>query len=712
MQALLSGHINNVSVVRFFPSDIQGTQVILSGSVDQTIRIWRSNVESPVGFTSEATLHGHTGSINSLAVLAQSHVVASGASDATIKIWSLHITENRVHSDLLQTIRIQPRFFPLTLALDCLGQTGALVLAVAGTKDIIQLYVNGQDQNLSTFTLQATLTGHEGWIRSLDFAHEHKDGGDDLILASASQDKYIRLWRVRQAQDISLAIHSAAGTSVKALSNKAHRLKILNTSYSVTFEALLLAHEDWVYTASWKQNGDHLQLLSASADNSLAIWESDLSSGVWVCATRLGEISAQKGSTTATGSTGGFWIGLWSPDGTSVASLGRTGSWRLWNHDRENDRWVQGLGISGHVKNVKGIAWAKDGTYLLSTSSDQTTRLHSEWKRGTSRSWHEFARPQIHGYDLNCIDSFGQSQFISGADEKLLRVFDEPRAIAEMLEKLCGIRNVCYEEMAVAANMPVLGLSNKAVETMDDDLDANEEIENDDTDAPDPASVVRKANFNCDRPPVEDQLARHTLWPEREKLYGHGYEISVVAANHSGSMIATACKATSIEHAVIRLYETQHWREIKPSLTAHTLTVTCLRFSDDDEYLLSVGRDRQWAVFERRSDGEDTYGLKASNPKSHSRMILGAAWAPLFTRGTFATAGRDKCVKVWKLLNEGFRCGNPILASSSVTSVDFLPAGLVDLLWLAVGTETGAVFLFRLDPITLETQALHAVDQR
>ena len=713
MHALLSGHTDQVNAVRFFRSTRHDTQAILSGSTDHTLRVWRFNPNSPVNFTSEATLHGHTSSVNSLAVLRGCHVIASGAADATIKVWSLHIAEGHVDSELVQTIQIQPRFFPLALALSFIGQGGALVLAAAGTKNVIHIYTTTEDKNVTDFTPQATLTGHEGWIRSLDFAYDCKNEDGDLILASASQDKYIRLWRVHQVRDLFPVAISMGETSSKLLSNKAHRFEIQDTTFSIKFEAVLLGHDDWIYTASWNRNGEQLRLLSASADNSLAIWESDPSSGVWVCVTRLGEISAQKGSTTATGSAGGFWIGLWSPSGTSVSSLGRTGSWRIWNHDEEDDHWMQGLGISGHVKNVKSIAWAKDGAYLLSTSSDQTTRLHSEWKRNMTRAWREFARPQIHGYDLNCIDSLGPSQFISGADEKLLRVFDEPRATAEVLEKLCGISSLLSDEVAEAADMPVLGLSNKAMALVDREPDIDDEIAVDERDTPNADFTARKTTLYGKWPPTEDHLARHTLWPEAEKLYGHGYEISAVTANHSGSLVATACKATSAEHAVIRLYETQHWRETKPSLRAHTLTVTCLRFSDDDEYLLSVGRDRQWAVFERGATDVNTYSWKASNPKGHSRMILGAAWAPRYTGRTFATAGRDKYVKVWKLLDEEFRCGTPILSSSSVTSVDFLPTMMeLDILWLAIGTETGEISLIRIDPNTLCVQALHVIDPR
>ena len=260
----------------------------------------------------------------------------------------------------------------------------------------------------------------------------------------------------------------------KSPSNKAYWAKAAGKDFSVTFEALLLGHEDWIYSARWHAHEDgKLQLLSTSADNSLAIWEADPSSGIWVSMVRLGEISREKGATTATGSTGGFWTGLWSPDGTSVACLGRTGSWRRWEYEPANDAWRPCVAISGHTKAVTGISSSKSGDYLLSTSSDQTTRLHTKWTASGANTWHEMSRPQIHGYDLNCIDSLGESQFVSGADEKLMRVFNEPKAVATLLNRLGGIGETNVDHMPDAANMPVLGLSNKAIDAVDDDQESN-----------------------------------------------------------------------------------------------------------------------------------------------------------------------------------------------------------------------------------------------
>ncbi len=55
-------------------------------------------------------------------------------------------------------------------------------------------------------------------------------------------------------------------------------------------------------------------------------------------------------------------------------------------------------------------------------------------------TWAEIGRPQIHGYDMTCVAFLGRLRFVSGADEKVVRVFDAPRGFAESLRKL-GVTN-------------------------------------------------------------------------------------------------------------------------------------------------------------------------------------------------------------------------------------------------------------------------------
>lgn len=706
--ALLVGHTDKVSVVKFYTCPSTGSNFLLTGSIDRTIRIWQQDAIDSRNYEHAYTLEGHTGSVNAIAVADGTDLVATGAADGTVRTWRINAHDG-LKCELLETIVMKPRFFPLTLSLRKLEGDGGkpLVLAVAGTTTAVHIYVAESPEGKPSFQRRAVLAGHEAWVRSLSFTLDKQSNTGDILLASASQDKYIRIWRLHrgEAQKPALIDDSdpLLGGMEPTLSNKAHEFQAAGSKFSITFEALLFGNEDWIYTTAWNPDPNRLQLLSASADNTVTIWEQDPASGIWMSAERMGEISVQKGSTTATGSAGGFWIGLWSPDGKQVVSLGRTGSWRVWNHDADADVWVQTFGISGHVRSANGVQWEPAGGYLLSTSADQTTRLHAQWLRDNKSSWHELSRPQIHGYDLNCIDTLGPSQFVSGADEKLLRVFNEPKQIAELLERLTGFQQMLGSELPDTAEIPVLGLSNKP-------QGDKAPVENEEEDA---ATSVRPVATLCtDSPPHEDQLARYTLWPEHEKLYGHGYEISAVAVSHDRGLIATACKATSIDHAVIRLYDTSDWHEIKPSLTAHSLTITDLSFSRDDRYLLSVGRDRQWAVFARSDSDPTIFTSCASNPKGHSRMILGAAWAPDTLNFVFATAGRDKSVKIWHRIEDTFPCKTTLGLTSAVTAIAFLPVPYRNTFILAAGEDNGSVSIYQLAKDSLEARHVVTVDRR
>ena len=43
-------------------------------------------------------------------------------------------------------------------------------------------------------------------------------------------------------------------------------------------------------------------------------------------------------------------------------------------------------------------------------------------------------------------------------------------------------------------------------------------------------------------PPSEEHLLQNTLWPEVQKLYGHGYEIFSLACDRQGKVLASSCK--------------------------------------------------------------------------------------------------------------------------------------------------------------------------
>ena len=102
----------------------------------------------------------------------------------------------------------------------------------------------------------------------------------------------------------------------------------------------------------------------------------------------------------------------------------------------------------------------------------------------------------------------------------------------------------------------------------------------------------------------------------------------------------------------------QNWKPLG-SLSGATLTINALEFSPDTaerDYLLAASRDRHVCVFAPSSSdaprgefGSDGWHL-LTRFKAHDREIYAACWAPCGT--LFATAGRDKKIKLWRVAGD------------------------------------------------------------
>jgi elongator complex protein 2 len=84
----------------------------------------------------------------------------------------------------------------------------------------------------------------------------------------------------------------------------------------------------------------------------------------------------------------------------------------------------------------------------LFLSHDQTTRIHGpvSTPEFAQPSWHEIARPQVHGYDVLNVVFIDSLKFASLADEKVMRIFDAPRGFVELGEKL-GVAHFAEEKV-------------------------------------------------------------------------------------------------------------------------------------------------------------------------------------------------------------------------------------------------------------------------
>ncbi|KAL5722010.1 Elongator subunit elp2 [Ranunculus cassubicifolius] len=504
------------------------------------------------------------------------------------------------------------------------GNDGSLVLAMGGLDNKVHIYCGEQT---GKFIHSCELKGHTDWIRSLDFSLPSSGEKDSLLLVSSSQDRCIRLWKIAlrssqansdmpyRIEDIGLASYIEGPIIVAG-----------SLSYQISLESLLIGHEDWVYSVQWQppsnEGNDVYQpqsILSASMDKTMMIWQPEKTTGIWMNVVTVGELSH-----CALGFYGGHW---------SSAS-----------------KW------SGHFAAVTDIAWSRSCDYLLSVSHDQTTRIFAPWKdedcNEEVHSWHEIACPQVHGHDINCvtlIQGKGNHRFVSGADEKVARVFEAPLSFLKTLGHARLKNSSVHDELqsdiqVLGANMSALGLSQKPI-YVQAPSESQQKPSNDELDTLGAIPDAVPSVFT--KPPIEEQLAFNTLWPESHKLYGHGNELFSLCCNHQGQLVASSCKAQSATAAEIWLWQVGTWKAVG-RLPAHNLTVTNMQFSYDDSFLLAVSRDRQFSLFSIKGVDEISYEL-ISRQEAHKRIIWTCSWNPCAHE--FATGSRDKSVKIWAVIN-------------------------------------------------------------
>ncbi|XP_032101199.1 elongator complex protein 2 isoform X2 [Sapajus apella] len=667
----LNGHTARVNCIQWIcKQDGSSSTELVSGGSDNQVIHWEIEDNQ---LLKAVHLQGHEGPVYVVHAVYQRRtsdpalctLIASAAADSTVRLWSKKGSE--VTS--LQTLNFG-NGFALALCLSFLPNTDVPILACGDDDCRIHLFAQQNDQ----FQKVLSLSGHEDWIRGVEWAAF----GKDLFLASCSQDCLIRIWK--------LYIKS---TSLETQDDDNIRLK--ENTFTVENENGVLQQP--------------MRLLSASMDKTMILWAPDEESGVWLEQVRVGEVG---------GNTLGFYDCQFNEDGTMIIAHAFHGALHLWKQNTVNSReWTPQIVISGHFDGVQDLVWDPEGEFIITVGTDQTTRLFAPWKKKDQSqvTWHEIARPQIHGYELKCLTMINRFQFVSGADEKVLRVFSAPR---NFVENFCAITGqslnhvLCNQDsdLPEGATVPALGLSNKAVFQGDIASQPSDEEELLTSTGFEYQQVTFQPSILTE-PPTEDHLLQNTLWPEVQKLYGHGYEIFCVTCNNSKTLLASACKAAKKEHAAIILWNTTSWKQVQ-NLVFHSLTVTQMAFSPNDKFLLAVSRDRTWSLWKKQDtispEFEPVFTLFAFTNKItsvHSRIIWSCDWSP--DSKYFFTGSRDKKVVVWGECDSTDDCidhnigpcSSVLDVGGAVTAVSICPVLHPSQRYVvAVGLECGKICLY------------------
>jgi len=705
----LQRHTSMVRCIRWLFQD-----TLVTGDASGTLCLWKKNHSWSCILAEKA----HKDAINSIATCRcfDKDFILSVSSDASLTIY--RVEDEFLGSSLVQLATTTLGFLPESISatiFQITEDTSALVIAVGGTDSALVIYTAELYKDtrknvpaMNHLVQQIRLYGHHDWIRDVSFCHSNCRVGDTTSLASGSQDTTIRIWKLSSYlhsngisednyQNNHIPSHELDKEYLDCSSSsffKKYRISIGSATFIFTSEALLSEHEDRICSVRWSTNCKDSRvteraLLSSSCDQSVLVWSYFQTEGVWMPLERLTSFGG------ASFTFAGFFGAYFSPRGDSIWAHGYQGQMYRWkltttNHNTE---WTNAVTVTGHGKGVSELCWKPvDGLFLASVSLDQTSRIFAPIRE--KETFMEIARPQVHGHDLFTVGFSREDglELISGAEEKVIRVFRAPKPFVALCRNLFSssetkeLANSYYSEQveeetsAMMADWTALGLTNKAI-------------------APNESSYTTTYSNACLADHMtENLLSQGTLWPEVAKLYGHGNPLSTCSCWKKWA--ASASHAQAPKDAFIILWDMEK-REKKQMLYCHDLTVTRCIFSSLHGLLLSVSRDRSFAIHRQEDECSGTWTQVVHQKNVHQRIIYDASWS--HDERLFCTASRDKCVKFhWGRDASPHAIGEYTnvchMFDSCVRCVSFAPnRGFCHRYFLAVGLDSGQVCLLEVD---------------